>query len=125
MRYTPVSSAYDNSVPLTNCGGVVMKVLTVVARLILVMSRSTQGLVPRSATIAKHLLEGGGHGLVAGVGLAFGEAVADGEGEAVGDGALETTGVEPQAAVIRAVAARARIQLALFMSCSGNGPAGD
>ena len=93
-----------------------MKVLTVLAWLMLVMSRSTHGLVPRSATIARHRLEGGGHGLVAGVGLALAEAVADGEGEADGDGALETTGVEPQADAIRAATASARIQWALFMS---------
>jgi hypothetical protein len=32
---------------------------------------------------------------------------------------------EPQADARTAVTANARIQLALFMSCSGNGPSGD
>jgi hypothetical protein len=96
-----------------------MKVLTVLAWLMLVMSRSTHGLVPRSATIARHRFEGGGHGLVAGVGLALGEADAD------GDGAFPAVGVEPQADASRVVTASARIQLALVMSCRGNGPVGD
>ena len=72
--------------------------------------------------MAMHRLEGGGHGLAA-VELALGEATA--EGEADGDGALPTVGVEPQADAISAVTASARIQSAVFMSYSGNGPAGD
>jgi hypothetical protein len=60
--------------------------------------------------MARQRLEGGGHGLVAGVG----ETLA--EGEADGDGTVPTGGVELQADVISAVTASALIQWAAFMS---------
>jgi hypothetical protein len=41
------------------------------------------------------------------------------------DGPFPAVGVELQADAISAVTAIARIQMALFMSCSSNGPAGD
>jgi hypothetical protein len=61
--------------------------------------------------------------LEAGVGFGFEEATTGGDAE--GDGVADAMGVEPQADASRAVTASAPIQLGLFMSCSGNGPAGD
>jgi hypothetical protein len=56
-------------------------------------------------------------------GLPVGDAAT--EGDADGDGVLPAVGVELQADATSAVTASARIQLAFFMSCSGNGSAAD
>ena len=61
---------------------------------------------------------------MAAVGLALGETAV--EGDADGEGVLMAMGVEPpHADAISAVTASARVQLALFMSCRGNGSVGD
>jgi hypothetical protein len=117
-----------------------------------VRSRTTTQSLPRSVTNARLGLEGitgvaraAGHGFGVGFGVALGVGrgvglgVARGAGEfvGVGLGSLMAIGVEegvtfavdvgaePQADARTAVTTRARIQLALFMYCSGNGQAGD
>jgi hypothetical protein len=65
---------------------------------------------------------GEGDAVTDGVVVGEGTAEVDGEGELV----FTAVGVEPvHADAISAVTASDAIQSALFMSCSGNGPAGD
>jgi hypothetical protein len=110
--------AYEISVPLTNTGPKIgPRLPTVLGWLMSVRSRTRYESLPRSVTRAR---------LRTRIGVVLGEADGDAEaeGETEGEGAVATVGVEPQADAISAVTARARIQ-SVFMSCSGNGPAGD
>ena len=118
-RTIPVSSKYESSVALTNIDiETGPALLNVLGWAMSVMSRTTMLSLPRSVTKARHRFDGGGQGLA--VGLALGEMAADGEG------VFPAVGVEPpHADAISAVTASARIQLARFMSCSGNGPGGN
>jgi hypothetical protein len=112
MRKSPVSLAYEISVPLTNTGpDIAPRLLRVLGWLMSVRSRTTYELLRRSVTRARHRFEGGGQGLDAGVGLAVGDASAEGEG----DGAVATVGEVPQADASSAVTARNRIQSLVFI----------
>ena len=85
----------------------------------LVMSRTTQGLVPRSPTTAKQRLEGGGQGLKAGVGVGELETtglrslLATAVGAGVNFAAVGATA--PQPTVSRAAIAATRSQPAAFV----------
>jgi hypothetical protein len=107
MRNSPVSFAYESSVPLTNAADIPPRLLTVLGWLMLVRSLTTNELLPRSVTRAR---------LRTGVGDGRGEGEAVAEGEAEGDGAFATDVGELHADAISAVITNARIHTAVFMS---------